>query len=70
MVVNLFYQLIAAGETLIAMEEGMVRSTDGGDTWMPVQGESSPPMSKNFPCSGVSEQIFYVGSRGRTPSFH
>ena len=28
-------ELIAAGETLLAMEDGMVRSTDAGDTWMP-----------------------------------
>ena len=30
-------KLVAAGDTLLAMEKGMVRSTDGGDTWMTTQ---------------------------------
>ena len=36
-------RLVAAGETLIAMEQGMVRSTDGGDTWMPLQNHGKSP---------------------------
>ena len=61
---SIFFKLIAAGETLLAMEEGMVRSTDSGNTWMPVQPpESSPSTSKNYLAVALSEQIFYVGSR-------
>jgi photosystem II stability/assembly factor-like uncharacterized protein len=46
------------------MEEGMVRSTDSGNTWMPVQPpESSPSTSENSPAVALSEQIFYVGGR-------
>ena len=53
--------LVAAGETLMAMEQGMVRSTDGGDTWMPLQG-FSPPMFSNSPVTVVNERTFYFGS--------
>ena len=61
---SIFFKLIAAGETLLAMEEGMVRSTDSGNTWMPVQPpESSPSTSEHSPAVALSEQIFYVGGR-------
>ena len=43
-------RLVAAGETVMAIEQGMVRSTDGGDTWMPLQG-GSPPMFSNSPAA-------------------
>ncbi|MCE2401991.1 sigma-70 family RNA polymerase sigma factor [Candidatus Poribacteria bacterium] len=56
-------KLIAAGETLLAMEDGMVRSTDAGDTWMP------PLTSGTFPSTGsglravaLNERTFYVRS--------
>ena len=56
--------LVAAGDTLIVMERGIVRSTDGGDTWMP------PQLSGNVPMRGVlgmtavalNEHVFYVNS--------
>ncbi|MYF99234.1 sigma-70 family RNA polymerase sigma factor [Candidatus Poribacteria bacterium] len=54
-------RLVAAGDTLMAIEQGMVRSTDGGDTWMPLQG-FSPPMLSNSPAVAVSESVFYFGS--------
>ena len=54
-------RLIAAGETLMAMKQGMVRSTDSGDTWMPLQG-FSPPMFSNSPVAVVNERTLYFGS--------
>ncbi|RKU26728.1 hypothetical protein C6497_13115 [Candidatus Poribacteria bacterium] len=55
--------LIAAGETLIAMEDGMICSIDGGDTWMsPLQPDSSPKMWFGLPGVAVNDQIIYVGS--------
>ena len=56
-------RLVAAGETLMAIEKGMVRSTDGGDTWMPLQAHSiTPSMFSNFPIATLSKDIFYFGS--------
>jgi RNA polymerase sigma factor (sigma-70 family) len=55
--------LYAAGETLIAMEQGMVRSTDGGDTWTPLQKHGkSLEMFSNSPAAVLNESIFYFGS--------
>ncbi len=54
-------RLVAAGDTLMAIEQGMVRSTDGGDTWMPLPG-FSPPMLSNSPAAAVNEDVFYFGS--------
>ena len=54
-------QLIAAGETLLAMEEGMVRSTDAGDTWMPPQTPgTSPSTAYGLPAVALDERTFYV----------
>ena len=39
--------LIAAGETLIMMERGMVRSEDGGITWLPPQSADTSPLMDN-----------------------
>ena len=56
-------QLIAAGETLLAMEEGMVRSTDAGDTWMPPQTPGTSPSTINgLPVAALNERVFYVYS--------
>ena len=55
------FRLIAVGETLMVMEQGMVRSTDGGDTWLPLQG-FSPPMFSNSPTALVDAHNFYFGS--------
>ncbi len=57
-----FIKLIAAGDTLLAMEHGMVRSTDGGDTWLPVQlPGTSPAMNADVDIAiAVNERVFYV----------
>ncbi len=56
-------QLVAVGETLLAMEEGMVRSTDAGDTWMPPLTSSTSPSTLNgLPAAVLDEQTFYVYS--------
>ena len=59
-----FVKLIAAGETLLAMEQGMVRSTDGGDTWLPTQlPRTSPAMNADVDIAiAVNENLFYVDS--------
>ncbi|MCY4401290.1 MAG: sigma-70 family RNA polymerase sigma factor [Candidatus Poribacteria bacterium] len=54
-------RIVAAGDTLMAIEQGMVRSADAGDTWMPLQG-FSPPMFSNSPDAVVSDHVFYFGS--------
>ncbi len=55
--------LIAAGEALLAMENGMVRSTDGGNTWMPPQTpDTSPSTISGFPSAVLNERVFYVHS--------
>ena len=56
-------RLVAAGETLIVMEQGMVRSTDGGDTWMPLQKHGKAlEMFSNSPVAVLNESTFYFGS--------
>ncbi|MCY4403069.1 MAG: sigma-70 family RNA polymerase sigma factor [Candidatus Poribacteria bacterium] len=59
-----FVKLIASGDTLLAMEKGMVRSTDNGDTWMQVQPpDTSPSMNADVNRAAVvNGNIFYVGS--------
>ncbi|MDE0634959.1 MAG: sigma-70 family RNA polymerase sigma factor [Candidatus Poribacteria bacterium] len=55
--------LIAAGETLLAMEQGMVRSIDGGDTWLSPQAyNASPPMSNLSSFAVVKKDTIYIGS--------
>ena len=51
-------KLVAVDETLLAMEQGMVRSTDSGDTWMPVQ------TLKGFPsiAAVLNESTFYFSN--------
>ncbi len=57
-------KLIAVGETLLAMENGMIRSTDGGDTWMPPQTPGTSPSTLNWsPVVVLNERTFYVRSR-------
>ena len=61
-------ELIAAGETLLAMEDGMVRSTDAGDTWMPPQTPGTSPSTISrlpavaLPAVALNERTFYVYS--------
>ena len=58
-----FVKLIAAGDTLLAMEQGMVRSTDGGNTWLPPQlPGTSPPMDADVDVAIAVNHVFYVGS--------
>ena len=55
-------KLVAVGETLLALEQGMVRSTDGGDTWLAPQppGTSFPLMSPIYAAATVAENAIYV----------
>ncbi len=57
-------QLLAAGETLLLMGRGMVRSTDGGDTWMPRQDPSTLPLKiiSYLSPAILNEHVFYVNS--------
>ncbi|RKU24396.1 hypothetical protein C6499_17145 [Candidatus Poribacteria bacterium] len=61
-----FVKLIAAGNTLLAMEQGMVRSTDSGNTWLPPQlPGTSPTMNADVNIAmAVNENVFYAGSGG------
>ena len=55
-------QLVAVGETLLALEQGMVRSIDGGDTWLAPQppGTSFPLMSPIYAAATMAENTIYV----------
>ena len=56
-------KLVATGETLLAMERGMVRSIDGGDTWLPPQlPGTAPPMDRFRSAVVVNDSTIYVGS--------
>ena len=63
-------KLIAVGETLLAMEHGMVRSTDSGNTWLPPQLLGTvPALNANIAnkdvATAVNERVFYVsGNNG------
>ena len=55
--------LIAVGETLLAMEHGMVRSLDSGDTWLNPQTQDTSPSMGNLSAVAVTnDQTIYVGS--------
>ncbi len=56
-------KLIAVGETLMLMERGMVRSNDGGITWLPTQlAGTSPDMDTINPAVAVGTEVVYVSS--------
>ena len=56
-------RLIAAGDILLAIEQGIVRSTDAGNTWMPLQAQhEAPSMFSNSPAAALNEQTLYFGS--------
>ncbi len=58
-----YCKLIASEETLLVMEQGMVRSTDGGNTWLPPQlPGTTPSMSSTYNAVAVNQDTFYVGS--------
>ena len=55
--------LIAVGETLIAMEHGIVRSLDSGNTWLSPQPEHTSPSMGNLSAAAVTnDKTIYVGS--------
>ncbi len=51
--------LLAAGDTLIAMERGMVRSTDAGNTWLPPTGMQKLSYS---PAIVQNDEVYYVAA--------
>ena len=57
-------KLVAAGDTVLVMEKGMVRSTDSGDTWQPVQPPgSTPTLNGDLDVSAiVKDSAFYISS--------
>ena len=57
-------KLVAAGDTVLVMEKGMVRSTDRGDTWQPVQPPgSTPTMSGDVDVAAIVKgNAFYISS--------
>ncbi|MCE2401990.1 sigma-70 family RNA polymerase sigma factor [Candidatus Poribacteria bacterium] len=59
-------QLFAVGETLLAMEHGMVCSPDSGNTWLPPQLSGPDPLIHpdiSFKAAVVNEGVFYVSGR-------
>ncbi|MDE0087113.1 MAG: sigma-70 family RNA polymerase sigma factor [Candidatus Poribacteria bacterium] len=59
-------QLIAVGDTLLAMEHGMVSSPDSGNTWLTSQLSGPTPLTHpdiNFKAAAVNEGVFYVSGR-------
>ncbi len=59
-------QLVAAGETVLLMGRGIVRSTDGGDTWFPFQASHTLPtdIKRYWPSVALNEHVFYAIGRG------
>ncbi len=56
-------RLIPAGETLLAMQRGMVRSIDCGDTWLSPQEYGTAPTMDNLSKYAVTkENIIYAGA--------
>ena len=59
-------QLFAVGDTLLAMEHGMVSSPDNGNTWFTSQLSGPTPLTHpdiNFKAAAVNEGVFYVSGR-------
>ncbi len=52
--------LLATGKTLLAMERGMVRSTDSGDTWMQ---PTHKKMHFYSPAATHNNRVFYISSQ-------
>ena len=56
-------KLITTGETLLLIERGMVRSTDGGNTWLPPQLPGTTPFMDSYsPATVLNTGAIYVGS--------
>jgi len=57
-------KLIAVDKTLLLMERGMVRSEDGGNTWLPQQSPDTTPVMDRFsPAVVMDDRIVYVSSQ-------
>ena len=59
-------QLVAAGETVMLMGRGIVRSTDEGDTWLPPQEPHTLPtyIKPYSPPVALNERVFFAIGRG------
>ena len=56
-------KLIATGETLLLIERRMVRSTDGGDTWLPPQLPGTTPFMDSYsPAVVLNTGVIYISS--------
>ena len=56
-------KLIATGETLLLIERRMVRSTDGGNTWLPPQFPGTAPFMDSYsPAVVLNTGAIYIGS--------
>ena len=57
-------KLVAADDTVLVIEKGMVRSTDSGDTWQPVQPPgSTPTLNGDLDVSAIVKgSAFYISS--------
>ena len=56
-------KLIAIGETLLLIERRMVRSTDGGNTWLPPQLPGTTPFMDSWsPAVVLNTGAIYMGS--------
>ncbi len=58
-----YFKMIASEETLLVMERGMIRSIDGGNTWLPPQlPGTTPSMRSTYNAVAVNQDTFYVAS--------
>ena len=56
-------KLIATGETLLLIERRMVRSTDGGNTWLPPQLPGATPFMDSYsPAAVLNTGAIYISS--------
>ena len=54
--------LVAVDETLLAIDQVMVRSTDAGDTWMPPQTpDTASSTISNLTMKALNKHIIYIG---------
>ena len=58
-------QLAAVGEMIMLMGRGIVRSTDGGDAWLPLQvPHALSTVRSSMPSVALNERVFYAIGRG------
>ncbi len=59
-------RLAAVDETIMLMGHGIVRSTDGGDAWLPLQvPHALPTVRSSMPSVALNERVFYAIGIGR-----